>query len=509
MRNHHPSQPALRHMFLVVILIAPAASFADDPKLETPAQQEAPTAFAAEKPKPVLSWGSGDGKSYLIPALDIVGEEFLLNQYDRHVIDSEIYGSNFSSIKRNLTHKWVVDTDKFKINQFLHPYQGAIYQNLARSAGLDFWDSMGYSLLGSALWEIAGETDAPSLNDQFTTGIGGAFLGEPLFRMSSLLLESGNSRPGFWRELGAAFISPGTGFNRYAYGDRFHGVFRSNDPAVYTRVQLGATLNQNVHSNVDLNTVPGGPAIAQTYKHREASADFTMAYGLPGKEGYTYDRPFDYFHFQFTATNNNVFENIMSRGLLYGTTYSGGDNYRGIWGLYGTYDYIAPQLFRVSTTGIGVGTTGQWWMSRAVAMQGTALGSVAYGSAGVIRGTGDRDYHNGITPQALLTSRFTFGDRASLDLEARDYYVSRLGSSNTGGSENIARADVALTIRIYNLHGITIKYAWTERDARYSALNPNTHQSVGAIGIAYSYLGHTRFGAVDWRPPSAGGPDPY
>jgi hypothetical protein len=324
--------------------------------------------------------------------------------------------------------------------------------------------------------------------------------------MSSLLLESGKGQPGFWRELGAAFISPANGFNRLTYGDRFDGVFRSNDPAVYTRVQLGMTTNQNVNSNVNLNTIPGGAEIAQTYKHREASADFTMAYGLPGKEGYTYTRPFDYFHFQFTATNNNAFENIISRGLLYGSSYSAGDNYRGLWGLYGTYDYIAPQLFRVSTTGAGVGTTGQWWISKAVAVQGTALASVGYGSSGVIRGTGDRDYHNGITPQGLLTSRFIFADRVSLDMEMREYYVSKLAAGRTGGSENIARADIALTIRLYNLHGVTIKYAWTERDARYSELNPDTHQRVGAVSISYSYLGQTRFGAVDWRPPSEGGP---
>lgn len=506
MQHRHANPRAWCALPLALTLLAPAAGFADDPKLETPAQQEAPTAFAAEKPKPVLHWGSGDGKSYLIPALDIIGEEFLLNQYDRHVIDSKVYGSNFSTAGHNLTHQWVVDSDKFKINQFLHPYQGAIYQNAARSAGLDFWESMGYSLLGSALWEIAGETDPASINDEFTTGIGGAFLGEPLFRMSSLLLESGNGKPGLWREVGAALISPATGFNRLAYGDRFDGVFRSHDPAVYTRVQLGANLNQNVHSNVNLNTVPGGEAIAQTYKHNEAAADFTMAYGLPGKEGYTYDRPFDYFHFQFTATSQNAFENILSRGLLVGAPYSGGKNYRGVWGLYGTYDYIAPQLFRVSTTGAGIGTTGQWWVSKLVAVQGTALASVGYGSSGVIRGTGDRDYHNGITPQGLLTSRFIFGDRASIDVEARDYYVSRLAAGKTGGSENIMRADIALTFRLYNLHGVTIKYAWTTRDAEYSNLAPKTHQSVGAIGISYSYLGQTRFGAVDWRPASEGGP---
>jgi hypothetical protein len=42
-----------------------------------------------------------------------------------------------------------------------------------------------------------------------------------------------------------------------------------------------------------------------------------MAYGLPGKRGYTYDRPFDYFNFEFAVgSGSGAFENIMSRGLL-------------------------------------------------------------------------------------------------------------------------------------------------------------------------------------------------
>src|SRR6185295_261555 len=101
--------------------------------------------------------------------------------------------------------------DPFAVNQFLHPYQGSMYQGFARSAGLGFWESFAYTFLGSALWEEAGEHTTPSVNDQIASGIAGSFLGEPLFRISSLLLESGGGNPGFWRELGAGVISPSTG----------------------------------------------------------------------------------------------------------------------------------------------------------------------------------------------------------------------------------------------------------------------------------------------------------
>lgn len=492
-----------RYTVLALGLMISGTGFAEDPKLDTPSQQAAPTAFAAEKPQPVLQWGIGDGKSHLVPALDILGFDFLLNQFNRHFIDAQTYGSNFSSFRKNLTGKWVYDTDPFATNQFLHPYQGAMYHGFARSAGLDYWHSLGLTVLGSALWETAGETDRPSINDQFTTSFGGSFLGEPLFRMASLLLESGGGRPGFWRELGAAALSPSTGFNRLVYGERFDGVFRSNNPAVYTRVQLGVNVNASVNSNVNVNPNTDQAAIPQSYRKGEGIADFTIAYGLPGKPDYSYTRPFDYFHFQFTAASSNIFENVISRGLLYGTDYSLGDNQRGVWGLYGTYDYIAPQIFRISTTAASLGTTAQWWLSRTVALQGTALIGAGYGSAGTIHGVGQRDYHNGISPLALVTSRLIFADRATLELELRDYYVSDLASGESGGSENIARAVASVTVRMYDLHGVTLKYTGSRRDARYLNL-PDTRQTVGTISLGYTYLGQTRFGAVDWRPKGAG-----
>lgn len=472
---------------------------ADDPALTTTTQQKAPNAFAEGTPKPVLNWGDGKGKSYSLTVINIIGFDVLLNRFDRKFIDHHEYNVTLDSLRRNVGGKWVVDNDPFAINQFGHPYQGSIYHGFARSAGLDYWEASAATVLGSLFWELAGETTPASINDQFTTGIGGSFLGEPLFRMASLLLESGNGRPGVLREIAAALISPATGFNRYAYGERFDGVFRSHAPAVYTRLQIGANIVTDVNSNINANRTIGGPVIPQSYREGEGTAEFTIAYGLPGKPEYTYERPFDYFHFQFTASTASIFENVITRGLLIGQAYEAGPNYRGVWGLYGSYDYVAPQIFRVSTTSGGLGTTAQIWLSDSIAVQGTALASVGYGSAGAIRGAGERDYHNGIAPQGLLTSRLIIGDRLSFEATVRDYYVGGLASRETSGSENIARAEVSLTARIYNLHGLTLKYTYSRRDARYPDTG-STRQSVGALSIAYSFLGQTRFGAVDWRP---------
>ncbi len=89
--------------------------------------------------------------------------------------------------------------------------------------------------------------------------------------MASLLLESGGAKPGFWRELSAALISPPTGFNRLVFGDRFKPVFPSHDPAVFQRLRFGASVNTSSDK--------GNSKSDRT----EATGDYSMDYGLPGK----------------------------------------------------------------------------------------------------------------------------------------------------------------------------------------------------------------------------------
>ncbi|HSE15119.1 MAG TPA: DUF3943 domain-containing protein, partial [Candidatus Deferrimicrobium sp.] len=359
----------------------------------------------------------------------------------------------------------------------------------ARSAGLGFWESAAYTFLGSFLWEVAGETTKPSINDQVASGIGGSLFGEPLFRLSSLVLEDGGYHPGFWRELGAAVLSPPAGFNRHVFGDRFKGVFPSHSPATFTRVRLGATLTEQA----------SGSGAENKITRNEGSLDYYLAYGLPGKDGYTYDRPFDYFDVQFTAvTSKYVLENIMTRGLLYGKKYEAGENYRGVWGLYGSFDYISPQIFRVSSTTLSLGTTGQWWLTRAIALQGSAFGGIGYGAGGVVYPTEERDYHYGGVGQGLLAARLIFGDKAMFDMTAREYYISGFGSTQVDGSERIFRGNASLTVSVYKRHGIGIQYIYSQRDATTPNL-PGTHQTVGSWSIAYNFLGDSRFGAVEWR----------
>jgi hypothetical protein len=169
-----------------------------------------------------------------------------------------------------------------------------------------------------------------------------------------------------------------------------------------------------------------------------------------------------------------------------------------VWGLYGSYDYLSPQFFRVSSTALSLGTTGQAWLSSSIALQGTAMLGAGYAAVGTLPDSGQGDYHYGVAPQALLALRLIFGERASLDVTGREYFVTRVSGADRGGHDNIARVDVAFTWRIHKQHAIAVKYLWNRRDATFSDLGDLT-QTKGTIGVYYTLLGHDRFGATEWR----------
>src|SRR5438132_1588322 len=367
---------SLRRVCLAVALTlaVPRAGFAEE-------------SLTAEAPAKTLSWETGETHSFYIPALEIAGFIAGLNVFNRFLADTDDYDSDLRSIRRNLTAAEVIDRDPFSTNQIGHPYQGSIYFGFARSAGLNYWQSLGYSVAGSL--------------------------------------------------------------------------------------------------------------------------DYSIIYGLPGKPGYKYTRPFDYFQFEITAVPNadpisNLIENAAVRGLLLGTSYELGEDYRGLWGLFGSFDYLSPQVFRVSTTALSLGTVAQWWLTRRIALQGTVLGGVGFGAAGTVGDRAERDYHYGIIPEALVGLRAIFGERLMVDATGQQYYVAGKGagggiSTSDIGGEIITRVNLGFTVRVYGPHGIGVQYLLSTRDTSVPG-GGDRHQRVETVNLTYNFLGHTRFGAVEWRP---------
>ncbi|MGN6701602.1 MAG: DUF3943 domain-containing protein, partial [Burkholderiaceae bacterium] len=321
---------------------------------------------------------------------------------------------------------------------------------------------------------------------QVASGIAGSFLGEALYRMSHLLLERGGFLSPGWRETAAAAISPGTGFNRLAFDKRLDADFSSRNAAIFSRFRAGL-----------LGTVQNQPGPTTSVQRNLAAIDYSLDYGLPGKDGYAYARPFDYFSFEVTGTSASGVETLTDRGLLIGTDYALGDDYRGIWGLYGSYDYLSPQLFRLASTALSLGTTAQWNLTPALALQGTGLVGVGYSATGVVHSGPNPDFNYGLAPQAMLSLKLIGGNRFALDLGAREYFVSRIGAPEGGGRDNIVRADASLTVRLVRHHAIAVKYVLTRRDASSPATGDVTQQR-GTIGVYYTWINDEGFGAVGW-----------
>jgi len=88
----------------------------------------------------------------------------------------------------------------------------------------------------------------------------------------------------------------------------------------------------------------------------------------------------------------------------------------------------------VSTTAVSGGTTVERWLSGHLLLQATLLGGVGYAAVQTINGTNDRDYHYGMTPQAVETLRMVAANRVSFDVSARQYFVTGVAGFDTPGT---------------------------------------------------------------------------
>ena len=426
---------------------------------------------------------AGTHKSYLLPAIEIVAMDAGINLAARYVEpDPAPYQVSGESIRRNLTHSWVVDDDPFEINQIGHPYQGAMYHGIARSNGLNYWRSMAYTFGGSVFWEILGETTPPSFNDQISTGIGGSFLGEPLFRVSRLLLERSDRGPGIWRTLASILVSPPTGLNHVLVGSPAGSYKPDAVPFSDIRVQFGTT-----------GIAGGGDAALSSLTLDQPHLALSMDYGYPGNASYRHERPFDYFRIESSVSSEGL-EQLSTRGLIAGADYQAG-RLAGVWGLYGSYDYFLPDDFRFSTTAFSLGTTLQASMSESLVFQSTGLLGGGYAAARPLGQTDDREYHYGIAPQALLNLRLITGTRAALDVTGRQYLISRIGGFDTGQRDQIFVGDASLAVRVAGKHALGLTYQLAGRSSEYLEL-PDESRSRSRVGVFYTFLGSGGFGAV-------------
>lgn len=437
--------------------------------------------------------------SYLIPAVESEALHLALLAFNNLAtrqgfaqVSLATIGSHF-----NGQRPWTWDVDYFITNQFGHPYQGALAFTAARSAGVPFWLACLYPLFASMTWELAYEVDAPSINDQIVTTFGGIFLGEVLHRAAMLVLTDTDGRAPSWgRKVAAFLLEPMGTVNRWLGDDELFAGDLDEHPPYFAQLAAG----------VNLGSLLRDPVTRRPFLSSDAQLNLQgrLTYGIPGDPDFRYRYPFSHFDIDLNlslgggqgATSGSYF----SRGLLLGTNFgSARTPVRGVWGLFGQYDYSGASLVRVSSVGVGVGASLQVKLSTNNFLQATGvLSGVPFATAGSLGLDEElyRDYHIGAGAQAALELRFINRDVGWLRLVARDWFVVGAYTAPSGW-ESITYLTVGPMVRLTHAVGLGADVVVAVRRSEFQDHTFDRGVTGFTARITLSWLSDDAFGVVE------------
>jgi hypothetical protein len=413
-------------------------------------------------------------KSYLVPTLEIVSLNIAANLGAR-AAGQPWADITLSTMATNLTTAWVYDDDVFAVNQFAHPYGGAGMFLAARSSGHGFWTSSAYAFGGSLLWETLMENEPSSINDQLTTSIGGAFLGEALHRWSRAVLSGGGARPSIGRRVLSAVIDPMGKANRAAFGDNWRRV---PPPVVHSYMAAGW--------NRDLRATDQSPL----------HVELAVSHGLPSDPRFVPRVPFDHFDLrvQLDASSDEIAGYVDLRGLVVGRAISQ-PPVRALWGLYGTYDYWNPDHARAGAIGLGPGIAVHAALGRRGFAEAVVVGTlVPYGAAG---GAGDgggpqRDYHHGPGLGQFVELKAGLRDIGIVRLNARAIEID--GTLIGDANEAVVVTTAGAMVQLAPHHAIGAELVYAARSAKFGDAQMTAFDQSAQLRVMYAITSDGAFG---------------
>lgn len=390
-------------------------------------------------------------KAFWRATAETVGCNLGLWAFDRYVLKGHYSYISWNTIKENFKHGFEWDDDHLHTNMFDHPYNGSLFFNAGRSNGYNFWQSELFAIGGSAMWEMFMEREYPSTNDIIATPVGGAAIGEVLYRTSDLILDdrtTGGER--FGRELVAFIVDPMKGISRLLTGSmwktRATSGRRFGVPPISVELSLGGRV-------LDMADTDNGTRLG-------ASAELLMEYGDRFAERTR--SPYDYFSFMLelqAMKSQPLLSRVEIVGRLLGREVVDRKNFSLNLGMYQHFDFFdSDTLGRVRD---------DFLMPCAVPYK---LGTPASIGAGLLfrwvpcrKFTVDGNLHvNGVILGGILTDFY------------RDYhrnYNWGSGFSIKAGL-NIALADNDFSLRIADQHYRI--YTWTGYDPEHDwSLSPD------------------------------------
>ena len=418
-------------------------------------------------------------RSYLVPTLEVIGLEIIANRVS-WAAGAPWAKVTFDSIGHNLSSSWVYDDDLFSVNQLGHPYGGAVLFSSARSSGLGFWTSSIYAFVGSLAWETLGETNQPSFNDQLTTAVGGALIGEALHRVGRAVRWGGGEEPSWSRRTLAAVIDPMGAINRVAFGERWR---RSPPPLL--SAHLGAGLNVPFAG-------PGGPG---------GHLELAVSHGLPSDPRFVPRKPFHHFNLRgeldVGAELTGTFD---IRGMIVGRA-TGAAERRTLYGLYGTYDYWDTEGVRAGAFAVGPGVAYHRALGGRDFLEVTAVAAlIPLGAAG---GRSDildaRDYHYGPGGHELLDLTVGRTGVGAVRLSGRAIQIYGKLTDDNEGNEAVVMTSLSVTRALSTHHALGVDVTYSARSASFEDAANNALDQAAQIRVMYAVTSDSDFAGPDSR----------
>lgn len=245
------------------------------------------------------------------------GSEWFLTQVFPATFNRFITKDPYSyiSFKNFIDHQrisaWDWDDNEFTTNHIDHPYHGQLYFNSFRSNGYNLWQSSIATAAGSYIWETAGETQAPSINDFINTTFGGILLGEMLHRVSRNIIARGrNGQYKKENEITAFIVNPVNGLNRWLDGklgsvDDYYAV----DSSI-------------IAASIDVGARRFDTGFGDLINRGKTSYSVRLKFHYSNGE-HNYKRPFDQFdvNFEMGKGDSSLINAVNVHAMLYGTDF--------------------------------------------------------------------------------------------------------------------------------------------------------------------------------------------
>ena len=394
----------------------------------------------------------------------VVGINLSVWGFDRYFLNADFARISPATMRANFKKGFVWDNDFFSTNLVMHPYHGGLYFNTARSNGLNYWQSLPFTLGGSLMWEFLMEKEYPSINDLIATSVGGTGFGEVTFRLSDRMIDDrarGWNRLG--REIATFALSPARGMSRVLSGQAWkHKRTRGNVLAltpVNGYAEIGyRNLIDDGKNNDDVSSM--------------AALGFGFLYGTP------YDgensRPYDFFSANFSI---NLFSNqpIISKVKIMGMLYSNHiklktDEHELSWGLFQHFNYFESKSdsnnitlvpYKLSeAASIGPGLLYKRPLWRHCMLFASAYSSIIFlgSSQSDHYNVNNRDYNLGSGFSIKTNLELLINKRITLRLNTEDYRIyTWLGSdlsnpNGLGGSSQGDRSKASLSHGTFNFN---------------------------------------------------------